>query len=431
MLFDVGPLYMTASRVLFLGLVPLLLWKFASGDIDRLRAPDVFIGLFILWVGLSIARNNPEALVTFVGSNALAFLGGYLTARYSIRSAQEMLDVFRFVTLCILVLLPFAIYESITTHMVIPPLIDAIPGVFSRTDVNYDRRLGLDRAQVTFSHPIHWGTFASLGFAFVMTGFRSFWSRKKRLLVGALVALACFLSVSSGPFLALAAQGALLLYWLILRRTAHYWTALWVFGGLIYLIAELLSDRPAFYAISSRLAFNSYTANLRMTLLEYGIVQIGKTPFLGIGYNSWDLPEWMSGSLDNYWLMTALVYGVPALMFLAGAFAWPMIAAGRRNFDAVPLLADLRRAWEICMFSLILTLATVAVWGEMASMVFFIIGAGVFFTHASETPADEAKTEAGPGTPDRRLVYTRFPQRPGGDARRAEGRAAGPEKGLR
>lgn len=410
-LFNLGPLLMTTSRLLFIFLVPYLGINLLRGKYGGIKAADIFMVLFVLWIALSIGKNNPSSLVTFVGMNALAFFGGYLTARACIRTVQDFIDVYRFLAWAILCLLPLAVYEAATTQFVIPKLLEQIPGIFSRVDVNYPRRLGLDRAQVVFDHPIHWGTFASIGFAASLVAFRSIWGRGKRLLLGFLIGLACFVSVSSGPFLALLFQLCLIIYWVVLRRFAHLWTALAGAFGLMYILAELLSDRPAFYAIASRLAFNSSTANVRMVLLEYGIAQIGRTPFLGVGYNYWGLPKWMTGSMDNYWLLNAVVYGLPALIFLVAVFLTLMMPAARRQLDPASPLADVRRAWMFTMFGMILTLATVAVWGEMSSILFFLVGSGAFIADADagHNPQGIAMSQQ-PGPQARSaLRYTRFP----------------------
>ncbi|MEL0438372.1 O-antigen ligase family protein [Phycobacter sp. K97] len=410
-LFNLGSLLMTTSRLVFIFLVPYLCINLLRGKYGPIKAADVFVALFIFWIGISIAKNNPSSLVTFVGMNALAFLGGYLTARACIRNEKDFIDVYKFLAWVIVLLLPLAVYEAITSNFVIPALIEKIPGVFSRTEVDYPRRLGLDRAQVVFDHPIHWGTFASIGFSASLVAFRSIWGRGKRLLFGFLIGVACFVSVSSGPFLALLFQLALIIYWLMFRKFRGLWVFLICGFVFLYILAELLSDRPAFYAIASRMAFNSSTANVRMVLLEYGIAQIGRTPLMGVGYNYWGLPQWMSGSMDNYWLLNAVVYGLPALFFLVAVFATLMGEAARRKFDPDSPVADVRRAWMIAMFGLILTLATVAVWAEMTSIVFFIIGSGAFLGSVDITRRDEEGVAPPDAATSQRAAnrFTRFP----------------------
>lgn len=404
-MFFVGPLFMTTSKTLFLILTPVLLVALLSGKLGRLVAADILMLCYIFWIAVSIGLNNPEAFVTFVGSQATLFLGGYLVGRACIRTGQDFFEFSKFMALCVVVLLPFAIYETVTRTALIPYIIDKIPGIITQKEAHHGQRLGLNRAQVVFIHPIHWGLFAAMAFGLVLTGLRSVYGLSTRLVWAGMVGFACFTSVSSGPFLALLAQLALLIYWRLLRDFEYLWTALLSCLAVGYVVLEVFSTRPAFFAIAERLAFNSYTAHLRKVLIDHGMIQIAKTPVFGIGYNSWDLPEWMSGSVDNYWLMNALVYGVPAFVILFTMFIWGMVAASRRKFEKGTLLHDQRRAWVSTVTSLTLIMATVAIWGEIASVIFLFMGAGAFFLlvpdHGTATDPGATPVDTGPREPRR------------------------------
>lgn len=378
-MFFVGPLFMTTSKTLFLILTPILLVALLSGKLGRLVLADILMMCYIFWIAVSIGLNNPEAFVTFVGSQATLFFGGYLVGRACIRTGEDFFEFSKFMAKCVVVLLPFAIYETITRTALIPHLIDYIPGIITTREGHHGQRLGLNRAQVVFTHPIHWGLFAAMAFGLVLTGLRSVYGLSTRLVWAGMIGFACFTSVSSGPFLALLAQLGLLIYWRLLRNFDKLWTVLISMVGVGYVLLEILSSRPAFIVIAERLAFNSYTAHLRKILIDHGMIQIAKTPIFGVGYNTWDMPEWMSGSVDNYWLMNALVYGVPAFAFLFGMFIFSMIGASRRKFEKGTLLHDQRRAWVSTVTALTLIMATVAIWGEIASVIFLFMGAGAFF----------------------------------------------------
>lgn len=184
----------------------------------------------------------------------------------------------------------------------------------------------------------------------------------------------------------------------------------WRFWGfltfLAYVVIKIGSNRPGIYAVVSLLSFAPHTANVRLILLEYGLAQVVQTPLFGVGFNNWNLPVWMSGSLDNFWLANALIFGLPAFLLLAAAFAYGMIAVGRRKFAPGGDLYNIKLSWMIVMVSITLTLATVYIWSEIASLVMFVIGSGAFLLHAEDPKQQEAvpgqKAPRGP-------VYTRFP----------------------
>ena len=173
--------------------------------------------------------------------------------------------------------------------------------------------------------------------------------------------------------------------------------------GVLYVIAEIASNRPAIYAIVSRLSFSAATANARRIQFEYGVAQIKRTPLFGVGQRNWGLPNWMTGSLDNYWLALALQFGLPTLIFCAAAFIIGMVKVGKRDFQPGSDLWNLQLTWVVTMVSLSLTLATVYIWNEVASLVFFFFGAGQFLIFATE---QSARAEPAPAT--RGLTYTRF-----------------------
>ena len=411
---------LSPSRAMFLVLVPLLTVRLLMGRYGRVRLVDGLVFLHVVWLAMAIAANNPDAFVTFVGSNAIILLGGYLVGRATIRDAADMRGLAWMLGLLVLASLPFAFYETRSARMVIPPLIDRIPGFFSNHNIGYDRRLGFDRVQFVFAHPIHYGLWCSLAFGLVLAGLRDVIGRTRRLLWAGAIGFATFLSLSSGPFLAMIVQVFLAGYGFATRRVAHSWRMFMIGFAAFYAIAEVLSDRPAYLAIVSRLTFSTHTTYLRQTLLEFGIRQIERTPLLGIGYNTWELPHYMTGSLDNYWLMTAIVYGLPAFLALFGAYLLILIRAGRRDFAVGTPLWGLRFGYLITMIGLGLSLATVAIWSEMATMVFLMLGAGVWFAEAKEAAPEAGPPAAEPPTRARR--YSRFGPAPAQAPRRgAEG----------
>lgn len=405
--FSIAGLYLSISRLLLLALFPYLFFKVYSGKCGGVRWVDLGMLFFVLALALSIFVNNRGAFVTFVGSNAVIILGGYMASRVFIRGPQGFVNFIKLFGFVLLFTLPFAIYESQTSVMVIPRLLDNIPFISSSKDVGYSPRYGLYRVQVLFTHPIHYGLFASMCFSLIYVGLRTTLNPSVRLAWSACVILCCFSSVSSGPFLSMMAQVSLIFYAWAAFNLKRKWQKLIASFAVIYTILEVFSSRPAYFAIVERLAFNSHTAYVRRILLDYGLAQVMRTPFLGVGYNKWDLPSYMSGSLDNYWLLTALVYGVPAFAFLFSCFLFLLIKVGGRDFSANTLVSDLRLAWSLVTVSLILSLSTVAIWSDIATLVFLFLGSGAWMldykipTSGDNTPLAEA--------PRKGHIYTRFP----------------------
>lgn len=407
---DVGSLHMTPSRAFFLVTSPFLLFGLVLGKYGRFNAVDGLVLGYMAWRTMIPFIHNPDVALQYAGSNTVIFLGGYLCGRCSIRTASDFRIAAKLLGAFVIFSVPFAISEAITGRMVIPRFLDAIPFVSSVNDVNYRRRLGLDRVQFVFAHPILYGLFCSLGVATYFTATKGFMLGIRRWISSGLMVLAVFLSVSSGPFLATLVQLALLFWGFLLRNVGPRWKILGILAVVGYILLELASTRPAIYAITSILAFDPATANVRRILLEYGLAQVARTPILGIGFNSWDLPFYMSGSLDNFWLANALIFGVPAFLLYFASFVWALISVGRRDFPRGSPLSNIRLGWAVVQVSVILTLATVYIWSEIASLVMFVLGSGIFLLEAQEE--DAAPTApANAAAPSRTAgpIFTRFP----------------------
>lgn len=391
--FTVGGLLLKPSRVVFLVATPVLLVRLFQGRYGKVTAIDWLVLLHVCWISLAIFVNNFNVAITFTGSTVVMILGGYLVTRATVRSPDHLAGVALFLALTVLFSLPFALYETRTGRFVIPPLLEMIPGLEGPGKVNYRPRMGLYRVQFIFNHPIHYGLFCSVAFSLCYIGLRQYLSQWSRLVMSAVILVCTFLSVSSGPFLSLMVQFFLILWAITMRWMRKPWKVLIIIVVTLYVIAELASTRPAVYAVVSMLAFSPETANVRKVLLEYGIAQVMRDPILGNGHNSWPLPAYMSGSVDNQWLLLALSYGLPTLISLVLALAI-LFRRVTSNPSMSPQFRDLRTAWMFTMVSLILTLATVAIWSEIQSFFYFIIGCGVWMTTWRDPEAGGAAAAA-------------------------------------
>lgn len=407
--FSVGSIVLTPSKFLFLFVVPVLTVNLLRGKYGRLLAPDYLIFGYAAWMTLAMLVNHtPRVAIEYTGSNTVILLGGYLTARATIRDKATFVALVRFLAWVVVLSLPFALYEVITSKTTIPRWIGQIPNVRSHGDINHDPRFGMWRAQVVFPHPIHYGIYCSFMFSLVYVGLYERLDWFRRAVVTSIVGMCCFFSVSSGPVLAVMAQIGLIGYAALFKNVERRWTLFWSVSIFAYIVAELASTRSAIYAIVTRISFNPSTAFSRRILFNYGVEQIQRTPVFGVGYNPWPLPAWMTGSVDNFWLFVAVRFGMPAFLLLAATFIVSMVLAGRRDFRADPELLVLRRAWIFTLISVILVLGTVAIWGEVYSMVLFMLGSGIWFLTTNPT---QTTTEEEPVTETRTLRYSRFPVR--------------------
>ncbi|MCY1126030.1 O-antigen ligase family protein [Frigidibacter sp. RF13] len=377
--FSIGTVALSPLRVYLLFVVPVLLVNLFSGKYGRVNAADVLMTLHILWAIVAIAVNNPNRVVENVGSTAVEFLGGYLVARASIRDPQSFKIACTYIFLSVLILIPFGVSELFSGKPVIAEAISRIPGLSSVPDVSNAKRLGLERVQNIFEHPIHYGLYSSTAFALTFYVVASNLGIITRLLFCGLVFAAVMLSLSSGAVLAVLAQCALIGWALVFRNVPKRWILLISSFVLAYVAVDLLSNRTPMKVFMSYATFDAQTAYYRSIINEWGMYNVWNNPIFGLGLRSWIRPGYMlRGSVDNFWLVNAMKYGIPGFLLLAAGYAYALIAISLKNLDADKVASVFRFAWVVTMCGLTFTLITVHVWATIYSYTIFLLGAGIW-----------------------------------------------------
>jgi hypothetical protein len=384
--FNLGPVFMTGTRaVLLVTTIPLAIRLF-TGKLGRVLPADVLLLVYSFWSILTLARNSPEYAVSFGGSYVLEVFGSYVLARNYIRTPDQFRAMCWGLFAVLLFTLPFAIYETQTGRAPIPTFIGKLPGVFSWGDFSNflaGRRLGLERSQVIFSHPIHYGLFCASLISLALVATKGFISSSRRYMLGFLVCVGVVCSVSSGAILPLVLQIGLLSWAWVLGTVRQRWIILVGIVACLYVLVDMLSNRTPITVFLSYLTLSKETAYARIHIFEWGMNNVWKNPYFGIGMNEWERPSWKSASMDNFWLLTTVRYGIPGFLLLASAYASTVWSAMRRDLGDSGPTWQFRRAWIFLQVGMILTLCTVDVWSTALSYVFFLFGSGAWLVTAS------------------------------------------------
>lgn len=392
---NLGPVFMTPARAILLVSLPFLLLRLVSGNYGKILLTDILILAMIVWMSIAMLKNSPQQALSYSAIQWASTIGAYLIGRATIRSVDDFRAFVRLMGWILAILLPMALYETVSSHPLLPQLFTKIPGVLSIEDVNYERRMGLDRAQVVFSHPIHFGFYCSLFVGLAFVAFYGVVDRKKRMVLVGLSLFNSITAMSSGPLLSAFVQIGLIAYGYFTFRFAFQWKLVLMVGAAMYVVLELASPYPALYEISKRLALNSGTASYRALIFEYGMGQVAKTPIFGVGLNDWERPFWMLPTIDNHWLLLAVQCGLPAFLFFFGAIVNSMSRVGGGKFRKGSDLYYIRLSWNVVLTSAMITMSTVALFGEITGVIFFILGAGQFLVTATE-PEESADETAAP-----------------------------------
>lgn len=415
--FELGGLALNGLRLLLLAVTVPLAVRLLAGRYGPLSWVDVAFFLHVAWIGVAMQVNNPDRMVQHVGSHAIEFIGGYLVGRATIRSRADFLALMRWLVVIVLALLPLAAFESLTGRNLAFELGGRLPGL-SMSAAETEGRIGLERARAVFPHPILLGLFASAAFALVLVGLAGTWPDNRRRLAAAGIVAVAFLSLSSAPLLSLQLQLVLILWSLALARVERRWLVLIGLLVLCYVAIDLASNRSPYRVFLTYLTLVPETGFWRDLILTHGMANVRENPWFGLGLNDWQRPVFMhSASVDNFWLLIAMRYGLPGLVFLAVGFGLALLRVGLRDLGQDSQLLRLRRAWVFTFIGLSFTMATVHVWGNIFSFVFFLLGAGIWLTEArpvapagagADTTDTAAQPAGGKETAAPAYPYTRF-----------------------
>ncbi|SFJ74079.1 O-antigen ligase family protein [Jannaschia pohangensis] len=416
MAVNVGSIHLTTLRILLLLTTLPMTVRMLAGHYGRVLPTDwLFLG-HVIWLALALAVNNPDRVIQQAPSVGMEFLGGYVLARACIRTRADFIALCRFLILSVLLLLPFTLAEVRSGTPYLLETIGKLPGIQTLANVYADKRLGLERAQLVFAHPIHLGLYCSVVFSMAFVALKGVMGQKRRLLIGGLVAFAGFLALSSGAFLAIALQFGLIAWAVIFARIEWRWWLLFGMFVAAYLAIDILSTRSPIRVFMSYATFSSHTAYWRSIIFEWGMMNIfgsaendiPSSIWFGLGLNDWVRPSYMySGSMDNFWLVMGVRYGVPGFFFMAAG--WIMHLRGLMTLKLGPdsPILHIRRACVFTFLGLSFTLATVHIWGNVFSFVMFVIGATAWLLQPGA--ADDGDVSPAPQPSGRKApTYTRF-----------------------
>jgi hypothetical protein len=335
----------------------------------------------------------------------LDFAAAYLLARAHVRSELSFVNLTKIIGSIFLIVAPFAILESATGIAPILQTLDKLnlSNIYRTTAIDY--RFSLVRARVFMVHPIHFGIFASVAFTLSLLEL----SKKSSVTnifktTGAIVCIIC--SISSSALIGALMTIALIGWVTIMRHIKRKWLALVLLIICGYVTVDLMSNRTPIRVAMSYITFSSHTAFYRAAIFEYGIQNVWQNPIFGLGTRDWIRAEWLaSSSVDNFWLLTTMKYGIPALVLISTAIASTFLNLMKAPTNNHSGLVTPKLIYGITATSLVFMLSTVHVWHSSYSLIAFLFGIGLFQEMSQRTGEDLIQTQE-----NQRVLYplTRF-----------------------
>jgi hypothetical protein len=380
---QIGALSLSMSRLVLLVMIVPCLLRWASGKAGPVRLTDFIVLGFCHWscIAIGVVHGFDRAL----NNGGMLFIetaGAYFLARSYILTAAD----FRAMVLVLFWLfaaqLPLALAEGLTGRNVAMEAFGALLPTYHAS--NDGVRWGIKRVQGVFEHPILFGVCigGALALTHLVLGYGK--STSARWLRSSIIFATAFLSMSSGPYSALAAQMFLIGWAHTTGRIANNWLILLVIGILIYLGIELGSNQSFMQFYVSKFSFDASTGWLRLLIWDYGTASVANHLWFGVGYGEWAHPTWMSDSMDMFWLLNAVRFGLPAGALMLALPIWAIVATCRaKGFDH--RTAQYRLAYLIAVGSFLLVGWTVHFWGAAYACFLFVIGSGVWIQAAPMT----------------------------------------------
>jgi hypothetical protein len=304
----------------------------------------------------------------------------------------------------VIVLLPFAVFEAVTKREILIELFRVVGSTYSI--VAAPERWGLDRVQGPFEHPIHFGVYCGVALSFAFYYKAELQSVIYRTFRAIIILFTALWSLSSGPLTGISAQILLIVYDLATRSITLRWRYLIIGVVVMWVVVDLLSNRTPPEVFITYFAFSAHTAYNRINIWRYGSQSVVDNPLFGIGYEEYARPDHVySASVDMFWILPSMQFGMPAGFALLGVFIFIVIKVGTAKISD-PRVATLRKSAMICFVGIILSGWTVHYWAAMWTFVLFIFASGIwFFTHAPDdnqvaterlgTVSDEETNELG------------------------------------
>lgn len=382
---EAGPLRLSPCRIiLLLSFIPSL--AKVAGSPRPLGLVDYFMILHGAWsiIALVVSMGAATAVETG-GIYMVETVGAYMLARAHITRLEQIKATARLIVGIITVLCAAAFIESITAVHFIRDMFKAVLGGPGAHDM--DQRMGLERAFTSFEHPILFGTFAASGFSMAYYILGEAKLKFHALVRVMLVGLACFFSMSGGPFVALFFQGFLIGWDRITRGISLRWAALAAIFAGIWFMLSLASNRSPVLLFVSYLTFSAQSSYNRVNIWIYGTAEVGRHPIFGIGLNDWIRAPWMSDSMDTFWLLTTVRFGLPSVIFLILVILITGITLNSRRTQSLDF-KQATKAWMVTMAGLCLAALTVHFWNALMMEFFFLIGVGAAM---AQLPAGTAR----------------------------------------
>lgn len=371
--FEISSLRLTPYRLFLILIAPYLFF-----NIKKIQLYDYLLLSYSFLTIISLIINSGlQKGVEFGGINTLEGMIPYLIARKYITNEEIFIKTVKLITGLVISLGIFGVFEAVSSVHLIHDISRSITGYSYRIDDEI--RAGFTRAYVSFEHPILYGMFCSSVFSLC------WFCLNNRVTKSIGVFIATSASLSSAPILLFLTQ-IFLIVWDFIIQTKNKWKFIYAFLAVAYVLLGFLSNRPPLIAILSHVTLDPRTSYYRSLIFTYGMNNVANNPFFGLGFNDWVRPVWMvNTTVDNFWLLIAMRYGIPALVVLLTFILLLIFKVKASMKNQTGILKRIYLGWVFSLVSLMIGGITVNLWFGTYAYFFFLLGMGVWMVDLNKS----------------------------------------------
>jgi hypothetical protein len=320
---------------------------------------DLFALATAAWIiATSIYVSGLASLGSAAAAEALEFIGAYLIARaffWEPAAQSTFIRVLGVLTITVVVL---AIADSISGRWIVH---NALAALVQVTPPGALYRENMIRATSTFDHPILLGAFCSIVIPIFL------YSEQKalrRMIYVSFCLVGSILTLSSAALISSAIAIGAYIYDGMMKKLPWRWAAFWGVILAFFVALFLMSNRPFGWLIS-HLTLDPHTGYYRILIWDLALAQIEQAPWAGAAFNAFK-SEILNTTVDSVWLVLALRFGVPAVIFLIltnVAAVWPT-KKPKNNSEDLHLIRMCRAFTMVLVLFLFIGL-TVHFWNYM------------------------------------------------------------------
>jgi hypothetical protein len=305
--FNMGGVKFTVGRFgIMLLLLPALVTLFQKSR--SFVVSDFFVCATAIWMVAAGTIAPGSISLSSSVAESIELAGGYFVARAFFFGPLALHTFVRVLVILTFTAIALAMFDTGSGRLIVHDTLGSLLGV---EPISVQYRGGAVRAASTFDHAILFGGFSCIVGTILL---HSISKLPKRVFYVGLCLLGSILSWSSSSLMAFFIVFAAFAYNRIMHSYSKRWLFFWAILSVILLAFFVASNNPMGWIVS-HLTLDIETGYYRFMIWDAVFAKLPESTIFGFGFNPFN--NWiLDSTVDSVWLVFALRFGVPAVLFL-------------------------------------------------------------------------------------------------------------------